>query len=79
MPRQSKKTKIETVPSTKEGTGKKNLFPHSQFPIRVEFNEGKNDDKHILYFQNVDQMEKYKNQRLKNVRNLKIYQKDTNV
>ena len=74
MARLSKKTKIETVANSK-----KNLFPHSQFPIRLEFNEEKSEEKHVLYFQNIAQMEKYKDQRLKKARNLKVYQKDDNT
>lgn len=69
MPRK-KKTEIQSVPD------KKGMFPHSQFPIRLEYYELNSDDKHILFFQNEEQMQKYKDQRLKKAHKIKVMKKE---
>lgn len=69
MPRK-KKTEIQTVPD------KKGLFPHSQFPIRLEYYEPNSNDKHILYFQSEEQMQKYKDQRLQKAQKIKVMKKE---
>lgn len=70
-PSRKRVSKTPQIQDVKEDS--KNLFPHSQFPIRVEYTD--EQGKHILFFQNMDHYEKQLTRSLKSIKDIKVMRK----